>query len=260
MIVSWFSAGCSSAVATKIALEMTEKGQDEMVIVYEHIDDQHPDTMRFVRECEEWFGQEIEIIQSKYKTVDNACRSFGFLKSAYGAKCTDVLKMRERKRWERENPGRHMYVWGFDANEKHRAERRETSMEDSDHWFPLIDDNITKEIVHDIIERAGIKRPAMYELGYPNNNCVGCLKGGAGYWNKIRVDFPDVFESRAKLERAIGHSCLKKQVDGKTELIYLDELPPEMGRNQKMIVPECGMFCTQETAYLTDNPLNKESK
>ncbi len=37
----------------------------------------------------------------------------------------------------------------------------------------------------------------MYDLGYPNNNCIGCVKGGMGYWNKIRKDFPEVFQKRA---------------------------------------------------------------
>jgi len=257
MIVSWFSAGCSSAVATKIALEKTENSQDEVQVIYEHIDDQHPDTMRFVKECEEWFGVEIEIIQSKYKTVDNVCRTFRFLKSAFGAKCTDVLKRRERKAWERENPGRHMYVWGFDASEGHRADRVKNNMEHCDHWFPLIQDGLTKPMVHDIMERAGIKRPQMYEMGYPNNNCIGCLKGGAGYWNRIRIDFPEVFKSRCELERNIGCSVLKDKEGNK---IFLDELDPEMGREQKIILPECGIFCQQDTAYLTENPLIKEEQ
>lgn len=43
--VSWFSAGVSSAVATKLA------NPDR--IIYIHIDDQHPDSMRFVNECAE---------------------------------------------------------------------------------------------------------------------------------------------------------------------------------------------------------------
>jgi hypothetical protein len=73
----------------------------------------------------------------------------------------------------------------------------------------------------------------MYKLGYNNNNCVGCVKGGMGYWNKIRKDFPEVFSSMAKLEREVGHSCLK---------IFLDELDPSRG-NIKDVVPECDIFC-----------------
>lgn len=48
---------------------------------------------------------------------------------------------------------------------------------------------------------AGINIPVMYQLGY---NCIGCLKGSMGYWNKIRIDFPDMFKERAEDERLIG--------------------------------------------------------
>lgn len=85
----------------------------------------------------------------------------------------------------------------------------------------------------------GIRRPIMYDLGYPNNNCIGCIKGGMGYWNKIRVDFPEVFEKRAKLERELGCSCING--------LYLDELEPGRGRMDMEIFPECGIMC-----YLMD--------
>ena len=60
-----------------------------------------------------------------------------------------------------------------------------------------------------MLENLGIKRPAMYDLGYGNNNCIGCLKGGMGYWNKIRIDFPEVFDRYSSLERETGHSRKK---------------------------------------------------
>ena len=46
--------------------------------------------------------------------------------------------------------------------------------------------------IDSLIERAGLRLPEMYRLGYANANCVGCVKGGAGYWNKIRRDFPEL--------------------------------------------------------------------
>ena len=80
---------------------------------------------------------------------------------------------------------------------------------------------------------------AMYDLGYRNNNCIGCVKGGMGYWNKIRIDFPEVFERMAKLEREIGHSCING--------IFLDELEPGRGRMEDEIIPDCSVMC-----YLND--------
>lgn len=63
--------------------------------------------------------------------------------------------------------------------------------------------------------------------------------GGIGYWNKIRVDFPDVFKERANLERAVGHAILHDS----NGAIWLDELDPNRGRMQDEIMDDCGIFC-----------------
>jgi hypothetical protein len=47
-----------------------------------------------------------------------------------------------------------------------------------------------------------------------------------------------VFEQTAKMERAIGHSCIKG--------VYLDELDPKSGHDQEPILPDCGNFCDIE--------------
>jgi 3'-phosphoadenosine 5'-phosphosulfate sulfotransferase (PAPS reductase)/FAD synthetase len=228
--VSWFSAGVSSAVATKLALAHIDE------IIYIHIEDHHPDTLRFVADCERWFGKPIQTVQSPYLSVGNALKaSGGFVNGPYGAPCTKFLKRRVRKEWELKQDSKLRYVWGFDINESGRAANIEASMPDQKHIFPLIDHMMTKEEAHKILTASGIKRPAMYDLGYHNNNCVGCVKGGMGYWNKIRVDFPDVFAARAKLERTIGGSCING--------VYLDELDPERGRHEGPIVDDCGIFC-----------------
>jgi hypothetical protein len=229
--VSWFSAGVSSAVATWLVRKSLDR------IIYCHLEDQHEDTMRFVRDCEAWFERPVEILQSPLKSVDGACRARNYVNGPRWASCTWLLKAGVRKEWEASLPrGTELvYVWGFDAGESHRAERLRETMPDQEHEFPLIDQFLLKAEAHAILERAGIKRPAMYDLGYNNNNCVGCVKGGAGYWNKIRVDFPEVFAARAAMERAIGGTCLSG--------VYLDELDPSAGRKQAPVVAECGIAC-----------------
>jgi hypothetical protein len=108
-------------------------------------------------------------------------------------------------------------------------------MPDFQHRFPLIERGLSKQDAHGILARAGIKRPKMYDLGYHNNNCIGCVKGGKGYWNKIRVDFPDIFAARVKMERDIGRSCINGR--------FLDELEPNEGRHDAPISEDCGVFC-----------------
>ena len=245
--VSWFSAGVSSAVATWMMRDKLDQ------IIYCHIDDQHPDTMRFVKDCEQWFQKPIEILQSPLKSVENACLQSAYVRAPHGAPCTKLLKRRVRAEWEAAHDWfcRFEYVWGLDAEEVKRAEGLRESMKEQVHHFPLITAGIRKEEAHGILSAAGIKRPAMYDLGYRNNNCVGCVKGGMWYWNKIRRDFPDVFARRAKMERLIDGSCLKGDRKDPTKpaspensvRIYLDELDPNRGREEDEVFAECGAAC-----------------
>jgi len=239
--VSWFSAGVSSAVATKLCINEIDR------ILYTHIDDQHPDTLRFLRDCEEWFGRKIEILQSHYKTVETAIlmRGYGWIKQQKGgaAACTTWLKQRVRKEFEATQPKPLVYFWGMDVSESKprpgcrssRVEGIRDAMPKQSHRFPLVERGIGKEEAHQMLAAAGIKRPAMYDLGYHNNNCIGCVKGGKGYWNKIRVDFPEVFAARAALERKVNSSCLNG--------VFLDELDPKAGRHEGPICGDCGIMC-----------------
>jgi argininosuccinate synthase len=132
-----------------------------------------------------------------------------------------------------------LQVFGFTSEEKERAERFVRQNPEAEIYTPLIDNNITKSKCLDIILKAGIDIPMMYKLGYNNNNCIGCVKGGAGYWNKIRKDFPEVFERMAKLERKLNNKILKV----KGQRIFLDELPKNAGRYKKELSFECGVLC-----------------
>ena len=231
--VAWFSGGVSSFIATYLRRDTLDE------IFYIDIKDQHSDTLRFLHDCEKALGKEIKILRSEHESVETVVKKYRFINSPYGAKCTQVLKKKVRQDWEKEQEGEMVYIWGYDGTEQHRADRLKETMPEYEHIFPLLDENLTKEEVHGMLQRLGIKRPAMYEMGYRNNNCIGCVKGGMGYWNKIRKDFPEVFAERAKLEREIGRSCIKG--------VFLDELEPDRGRIEDEVMEECGIMC--EIAY-----------
>jgi 3'-phosphoadenosine 5'-phosphosulfate sulfotransferase (PAPS reductase)/FAD synthetase len=228
MKVCWFSAGVSSFIAAYIERKTIDR------LLYCHIEEQHPDTLRFLHDCENQLGQEIGILTSPYVSVKNVIDTFNFINSRYGAKCTEILKKRVRKQWEYGKTDL-TYVWGYDVTEKHRDDQILDTMPKFNHVFPLIDRNLTKQDCHGLLKQLKVKRPIMYDMGYRNNNCIGCVKGGMGYWNKIRVDFPAVFEERAKQERRIGHTCIKG--------VYLDELDPKRGRIEQEILEDCDGSC-----------------
>lgn len=227
--VCWLSAGVSSFVAGYLAENVDE-------FLYIDIENQHPDSMRFIKECERVLSAKVQILKSPYGSVENIIRQFRYINGPRGAKCTEVLKKRVRKEWEAAHRQYDLtYVWGFDLSERERADRLLEAMPDFGHEFPLIDHMLTKQDAHAVLAELGIRRPVMYNLGYQNNNCVGCVKGGMGYWNRIRIDFPAVFHKMSALEREIGHSCING--------VYLDELDPKRGRMEDEIMQDCGIMC-----------------
>jgi hypothetical protein len=234
MKVVWISAGVSSFIAGYLVKETVDKW------IYIDVKDQHPDSIRFIKDCEKLINKEIQFLRSdKYEDVADVVRKTGMINSPWGAACTGMLKKAVRKKWENEQYEKGIteltYVWGMDASEKRRADGIKKNFPEFEHEFPLIDRMLSKDDCHGLARRLGLKRPLMYDLGYSNNNCVGCVKGGMWYWNKIRKDFPDVFEARAKLEREVGYSCLNGT--------YLDELDPKAGRKSKEIHGDCSIMC-----------------
>ena len=233
MKVAWFSCGATSAVACKLALQM----YDDVEIYYIETGSHHPDSKRFLRDCEKWFGKKINILRSKYKDVIDVIEKFRFVNSPHGATCTSQLKTRVRQKFEAEHPEITHYIWGFEkgVKEENRAKRMCERYTEYKHLFPLIEKNLDKESCLALLQSVNIEIPEMYKLGYHNNNCIGCVKGGMGYWNKIRKDFPEVFNRMAETERKIGHSCLKQY--------FLDELPLDAGRDEKELTPVCSIYC-----------------
>jgi hypothetical protein len=205
--------------------------------IYIDIADQHPDSIRFINDIEKIICKKVTILRSeKFRCVEDVILKYRYINSPYGAPCTGMLKKAVRKKWENEHKEYNLtYVWGMDIAERRRAEAIVKSFPEFQHEFPLIDKGICKQDCHAIADRMGLKRPIMYDIGYQNNNCIGCVKGGMGYWNKIRKDFPDVFERRAKLEREVGHSCING--------CFLDELDPNRGKIEDEISTDCGIMC-----------------
>ena len=70
-----------------------------------------------------------------------------------------------------------------------------------------------------------------------NRISMGCPKGGIGYWNKIRRDFPETFTRMAAVERELGVRIFER------EQIYLDELDPSRGNHADEPSFECSLLC-----------------
>ena len=220
-------------MACKLALYDDPKAE----VVRIRIGSEHEDADRFAADCEKWFGREIVTLdQPKYADHFEVIEKRRYLNGPTGAKCTYELKRSIRNAFQRPDD---LHVFGFDSEEMDRVEDFRENNPDLNFSAPLIEAGLSKGDCKAILKRAGIELHAMYRLGYSNANCGGCVKGGMGYWNRIRVDFPAVFARMAKLEREIGHTVLRR--DGVS--VFLDELDPTAGRFEKDQPGECSILC-----------------
>lgn len=241
-IIGWFSCGVTSAVACKLALQ--DYGNVE--IVYIDAGGMHPDSYRFLHDCEKWFGRQIRIVRSdKYDSAIDVWRDRKYINGISGAPCTYWLKRKVRWKLEDEWGEWKGQVFGFDISEKKRAQRFREQNPKAKAVYPLIKHSLTKPECMALLRRHGIKIPEMYSLGFHNNNCIGCCKGNRGYWNLIRKRFPLMFNDVARLERELGHSCING--------VFLDELDPKL--IEKPIVEQCSLYCDVDFMDVEDNKL-----
>ncbi|MEL7341696.1 MAG: hypothetical protein AAGM67_14545, partial [Bacteroidota bacterium] len=157
-----------------------------------------------------------------------------------GAPCTVHLKKEARQEWEQINkPDWH--VLGFTSDEKDRHDR--FVLTERSNVIPiLIDAGMTKDDCGHMLRANGLRLPKIYDHGFPNANCIGCVKATSPtYWNLVRSEFPEVFEERAQQSRELG----AKLVRVNNERIFLDELDPKAKGRPLKAMPDCGLFCEE---------------
>ncbi|MBT9176622.1 MAG: hypothetical protein DDT20_00942 [Firmicutes bacterium] len=241
-VLCWFSCGAASAVAAKLAVE--KYGARCEVLYCDTLKYEHPDNKRFMADVARWLGLEIKTIRStKYEDIFDVFNKTGWLVGPGGARCTTELKKLPRRAYQREDD---LHVFGLCAGEQKRISQFEANNPELTCEWNLRDLGVTHALSIWALKDSGIKPPVMYELGYRNNNCIGCVKGQAGYWNKIRIDFPEAFSRMAAQERKMNVAINKSYAgDGKRKVIFLDELPPGMGHYEAEPSIECGVVCSE---------------
>ena len=90
-----------------------------------------------------------------------------------------------------------------------------------------------------MIEGAGIRLPAMYRLGFQNNNCIPCVKATSpAYWALVRRHFPEKFDRIAKLARELDVRLCRMN----DERRFIDEIPLDHPVTNP-IQPSCDFLC-----------------
>jgi hypothetical protein len=155
-----------------------------------------------------------------------------------GARCTTELKVKPRLVYQRPTD---IHVFGYTADgpDVERAARLRANYPELTIVTPLIERGITKAACLDMIQRAGIKPPALYALGFQNNNCIPCVKATSpAYWALVRKHFPDKFDRMAKLARELDVRLCR--IDG--ERSFIDDIPHDHPTTNP-IQPSCDFLC-----------------
>lgn len=229
--IVWFSCGIPSAVTAYLAVK---EGLNPTVVYCDTMESENADNQRFFNDVQDWIGTPIFKIHSKeFKNIDEVFMKKRYMSGIAGAPCTTEMKKMPRFDFQQADD---IHYFGYTLEEKLRMLRLRQNNPELDVRFILAYFGLTKEDCHKMIP---MKPPIMYELGFNNNNCIGCVKAQSPkYWNLIRKNFPDVFEKRCKQSREIGARLVKI---GKTRM-FLDELAPDNMIDYKENI-ECGVIC-----------------
>lgn len=231
-VVSWFSCGAASAVATKLS--------NPDVIAYCKTGSEDSDNERFMQDCVKWFGMDITHLKSeKYENTWHVWESRQYISGIDGAPCTSHLKINPRIAFQRPDD---IHVFGYTADKRDvmRAEALRENWPDLKIMTPLIDRGITKAACLAMIKTAGIKPPRVYAMGFPCANCIPCCKATSpDYWSLVRKEFPIEFTRMADLSRKLGAKLTRIN----DERLFIDEIPHDHPVTNP-IAPECDFLCS----------------
>jgi 3'-phosphoadenosine 5'-phosphosulfate sulfotransferase (PAPS reductase)/FAD synthetase len=228
-VIAWWSGGITSAVACKIAIDLFGKENCRVIMIDTKNEDD--DTYRFKKDCESWYGIDIEVITEiggQYDSIEDVWFKHNSLNVATGAICSTQLKRRVREKWQETNDFDYqVFGFEFDKKEFNRALGLKKNHPKAKSIYPLIMMGYSKEDCLNLVQNEGIEVPRMYKLGFKNNNCfkTGCVQGGIGYWQKMQTEFPDKFEKMAEIEHKLTNqkgapvTMLKDQSNESKEIV-----------------------------------------
>ena len=226
--VIWFSCGAASFACAYLLKDT------DAILVYCDTGGEHPDNKRFLADAEKFLGKKVIVLKNpEYADHFDVVQKTRWVNGPKGARCTAELKKKLRLQFQQVDD---IQIFGYasDPKERDRAERFKQTFPEVNARFPLIEKGLRHNDCIGLVKRLGIEVPMMYRLGFNNNNCIGCVKGGMGYWNKIRKHFPEQFKRMADIEREVGASCIKGT--------FLDTLDPDAG-NDKEPEMTCDFIC-----------------
>lgn len=233
--IVWFSRGAASAIAWKIA----KRKYPNCIAVYCATGSEHTDSDRFQAEwCRVMNDNVLTIKSDEYSDTWDVWQKTRWLAGINGARCTGELKVAPRVEFQRPDDV-HVFGYTFDAPDIARAKRLRDNYFEMKIETPLIDAGLTKQAVLAMVQSAGVDIPAMYKMGFQNNNCIPCVKATSpDYWSLVRKTHPEEFERMVKLSRELNVKLCRIH----SKRSFIDEIPKDWPVTNP-IVQACDFLC-----------------
>lgn len=238
-----YSGGVGSFFATKRLVE--KYGKDNVLALFADTLIEDEDLYRFLDETVKYLG--IEFIKiADGRTPWEVFKDVKFLGNSRVDPCSKVLKRELIREWQKNNldPSYHIINVGIDWTEMHRLERlQKRSENETISWkyeAPLCEEPyVTKQALFEELKSIGIKKPRLYDLGFPHNNCGGfCVKAGQAQFKLLLEKFPDRYKEHERQELEIQKllqkpvTILRRQRRGQKENISLRQFREEFEKQE----------------------------
>lgn len=201
--INFCSGGIGSYICGKRVKE--KYGTDSLVHLFTDTRSEDPDLYRFLPESVAATGGELVCIADG-RNLWELFNDNGMIANTRADFCSRIMKRELAATWikERYGPSDCVLYFGIDHAERHRTEAISFNWKPYRVEYPLCEPpymakcDMLKEC-----ERDGIDPPAIYDEGFPHNNCNGfCVKAGQAQFLHLLKNRPVVFMENAEKEEA----------------------------------------------------------
>jgi len=246
-----YSGGLGSFAAAVCAIK--KHGNKAVELLFTDTKTEDEDLYRFLAETQKALDVRLTTIADG-RNIWEVFRDVKFHGNSRIDPCSRVLKRELFRKHIEQNCqiDSTIIVFGIGSSESHRMTAIKQNWNPWQTWAPLIENQMTKEQILDLLDDYKIQPPRLYDLGFSHNNCGGfCVKTGQKQMKLLFEKLPERYayheQEQEKLFDALGkrHGFIKKTINGEMKYLTLKEFREMLERGEKAELYNqegCGCF------------------